>query len=81
MSSGTPSLTILSDEQKFNGENLLKWNITMTQLLGSKGLTGYIDGNIPKPILPTPETTTTDTTPIYSTKPNYDEWMFRDQLA
>jgi hypothetical protein len=46
MSSGKPSLTILSEEQKFNGENLLKWDITMRQLLGSKGLTGYIDGTI-----------------------------------
>ena len=81
MSSGTPSLTILSEEQKFNGENLLKWKITMTQLLGSKGLTGYIDGSIAKPVVPTPTTTTPDPTPIYSTKPSYDEWMFRDQLA
>ena len=86
MSSGTPSLTILSEEQKFNGENLLKWNITMTQLLRSKGLTGYIDGSITKPVLPpsstptSPDTTPT-TTPIYSTKPNHDEWVFRDQLA
>ena len=81
MSSGTPSLTILSEEQKFNGENLLKWNITMMQLLGSKGLTGYIDGNVPKPVLPTSTTSTTDSTPIYSTKPSHDEWTFRDQLA
>ncbi len=86
MSSGTPSLMILSEEQKFNGENLLKWNITMTQLLRSKGLTGYIDGSITKPVLPpsstptSPDTTPT-TTPIYSTKPNHDEWVFRDQLA
>jgi hypothetical protein len=29
MSSGTTSLTILSEEQKFNRENILKWNITL----------------------------------------------------
>ena len=81
MSSGTPSLTLLSDEQKFNGENLLKWKTNMIQLLGSKGLTGYIDGNIPKPDQPTSDSTTPDSTPIYSTKPNFDEWNFRDQLA
>jgi len=81
MSSGTPSLTILSEEQKFNGENLLKWNVIIAQLLGSKGLTGYIDGTIPKPALPTTGSTTPDPTPIYSSKPNYDEWIFRDQLA
>jgi hypothetical protein len=72
---------ILSEEQKFNRENLLKWKITMTQLLGSKGLTRYIDGNIAKPVVPTSATPTPDPTPIYSTRPSYNEWMFRDQLA
>ena len=45
--SGMPSLTILSDEQKFNGDNLLQWKTNITQLLGSKGLLGYIDGKNP----------------------------------
>ncbi len=52
----------------------------MTQLLGSKGLLGYIDGKVIKP-QPDSDTTTPDTTPIYSTKPNLDEWTFRDQLT
>ena len=81
MSSGTSSLTILSEEQKFDGENLLKWNITMLQLLGSKRLTGYIDGTIQKPTVPVTGSATPDTTPIYSANPNYDEWVFHDQLA
>ena len=81
MSSGTTSLTILSEEQKFNGENLLKWNITLGQLLGSKGLTGYIDGSTTKPALPASGSAIPDPTPIYSTSPNHDEWVFRDQLA
>jgi gag-polypeptide of LTR copia-type len=88
--SGLPSLTILSEEQKFNGENLLQWKSNITQLLGSKGLLGYIDGTIPKPTSPTqtsqasesrtPETTqaTAAITPIYSTTPTLDEWTFRD---
>jgi gag-polypeptide of LTR copia-type len=78
--SGIPSLTILPEDQKFNGENLLQWKQNMTQLLGSKGLLGYTDGKIPKP---TQSETTTEatTTPIYSTKPTLDEWVFRDQLA
>src|SRR6266498_1918948 len=75
------SLTILSEEQKFNGENLLKWNITMTQLLGSKGLLGYTDGKIVKPTQPTPDAITPDSTPIYSTNSNFNEWTFCDQLA
>ena len=84
MSTGIPSLTILSEEQKFNGDNLLQWKTNITQLLGSKGLLGYIDGKIPKPA---PQTTTeaataaTTATPIYSTTPTLDEWTFRDQLA
>ena len=104
--SGLPSLTILAEEQKFNGENLLQWNMIMTQLLGSKGLLGYTDGSIPKPTptqptqpttkqtttgegaeksssspTPTITTVTAAPTPVYSTTPSYDEWIFRDQLA
>ena len=53
----------------------------MAQLLGSKGLTSYVDGTIAKPALPQPGDTTPDSTLINSSKPNYDEWVFRDQLA
>jgi gag-polypeptide of LTR copia-type len=88
MSGGIPSLTILSEEQKFNGENLLQWNTNITQLLGSKGLLGYVNGNIPRPgpesiPLPTSETPAIPaiSTPIYSSAPTFDEWNFRDQLA
>jgi hypothetical protein len=86
--SGTPSLTILSKEQKFNGDNLLQWNTNMTQLLGSKGLLGYIDGKILRPgpeSLPLPSTPTTTgqyfSTPIYLTTPTLDKWTFHDQLV
>ena len=83
--SGIPSLTILSEDQKFNGDNLLQWKTNIIQLLGAKGLIGYLDGKIKKPTSEpetTPTTTTTPTvTPIYSTTPTLDEWMFRDQLA
>ena len=81
MSPGIPTLTILSEEQKFNGENLLKWATNMTQLLGSKGLLGYIDGKIAKPVQPPTSDPTPDPTPVYSTTPSFDEWTFRDQLA
>ena len=47
--SGIPSLTILSEEQKFNRENLLQWTTNMSQLLASKGLLEYIEGKIQKP--------------------------------
>jgi GAG-pre-integrase domain/gag-polypeptide of LTR copia-type len=83
--SGLPSLTILSEEQKFNGENLLQWKINITQLLGSKGLLGYVDGKVskpsPSPSTQTPEAQPTTATPIYSSSPTLDEWVFRDQLA
>jgi hypothetical protein len=71
-----PSLTILSEEQKFNGDNLLQWNIHITQLLGAKGLLGYIDGKIPKPAQPPTSDTTGTMTPIYSTTPTLDKWIF-----
>jgi len=86
--SGNTSLTILSEEQKFNGNNLLQWKTNITQLLGSKGLLGYINGKIIQPgpetiPLPPDETPTIQpiNTPIYSSSPTYDEWIFRDQLA
>lgn len=62
----------------------------MMQLLGSKGLLGYVEGGILKPSPPKPATTTSESsstpaapaaTPIYSSTPNLDEWLFRDQLA
>ena len=83
MSGMIPSLTILSEEYKFNGDNLLQWSTYITQLLGAKGLLGYIDGKITKPAQPpTPDTTATATsTPIYSTTPTLDEWNFRDQVT
>ena len=84
MSSGIPSLTILSKEQKFNGDNLLQWKTNINQLLGSKGLLGYIDGMIPKPgppPPPDPKATVPAGTPIYSSTPTLDEWTFCDLLT
>ena len=83
MSAIVHSLTILSEEQKFNGDNLLQWKNNITQLLGAKGLMGYIDGKIPKPSQsPTSDNDTPTTgTPIYSMTPTLDEWNFRDQLT
>ena len=72
---------ILSEEQKFNRDNLLKWNTTMTQLLGSKGLLGYVNGKIVKPTQPSSGTIIPTPTPIYSTTLSSDEWDFCDQLA
>jgi hypothetical protein len=40
--SAMPSLTILSEDQKFNGDNLLQWKNNITQLLGAKGLMGSV---------------------------------------
>ena len=61
----------------------------MTQLLGSKGLLGYVTGKTLKPgpeSLPLPTDSNNPTpqlasTPIYSSTPTLDEWVFRDQLA
>jgi gag-polypeptide of LTR copia-type len=59
----------------------------MTQLLASKGLSGYIDGRIQKPgpkSIPLPDTISSTQliiTPIYSSNPSFDEWVFWDQLT
>ena len=62
--SGIPLLTIHSEEQKFNGENLLQWKTIVTQLLASKGLSGYIDEKVQRPnpeAIPLPDTPPTTT--------------------
>ena len=83
MSSGssTTSLMILSEEQKFNGENFLSWTTNMNQLLSSKGLLGYIDGKTTLPPIPMTGDAAPTPTPIYSSNPSYDKWVFHDQLA
>ena len=53
----------------------------MIQLLGSKGLSGYVDGRIPLPSQLETGAPILAPTPIYSTDPSIDEWHFRDQLA
>ena len=86
--SWTPSLTIFAEEQKFNGDNLLQWNTSINQLFEAKGLLGYINGTIKKPsseAISTPAvwgaSTIPISTPIYSSNPTYDEWVFWDQLT
>ena len=79
MSSTSPAITVLSDDQKLDGENFLQWKANMTILLGARGLHGYVDGKIPKPTQP--PKSDTPATPIYSTTPSINEWDFRDQLA
>ena len=76
--SAIPSLTILSEEQKFNGDNLLQWKNNITQLLGAKGLMGYINKKIPKPAQSSSDKG--PGTPVYSTMPTLNEWNFQDQV-
>ena len=77
----TPFLTILSEEQKFNGENLPSWTTNMTQLLGSKGLSGYVDSRITLPPQLGTGAPIPDPTPIYSVTLSVNEWHFQDQLV
>jgi hypothetical protein len=74
-------LTIFPEEQKFNRDNLLAWNTNITQLLGSKGLIGYIDGSITRPSQPSSDTPTPKPMPIYSGNPNYDKWNYPDKFT
>src|SRR6266545_2246892 len=52
---------------QFNGENLLSWTTNMNQLLGSKGLLGYINGKVILP--PNPHLEILLLTPHQSTLP------------
>jgi hypothetical protein len=83
MSSGTSPLTIFTEEQKFNRDNLLRitWNTNINQLLGSKGLLGYIDGKVTRPPEPFSDTPTPDPTPIYLTNPSFDKWNYHNHLV
>ena len=53
----------------------------MTQLLGSKGLSGYVDSTIILPAQLGTGAPIPDPTHIYSTVPSADEWNFHDKLA
>jgi len=53
----------------------------MMQLLGSKGLLGYVDGRITLPPHLGTGASILAPMPIYSTDPSRDEWHFHDQLA
>jgi hypothetical protein len=61
--------------------DVLTWNTNITQLLGSKGLMGYIDGSIMRPSQPSSDTPTPEPTPIYLGNPNYDEWNHCDKFT
>ena len=53
--------------------------MNITQLLGLKGLLGYIDGTTQKPTQPTTSEKEPATgTAIYLTHPTFDEWVFWD---
>lgn len=95
MSSSTPSLQLLPESAHFNGKNLSTWKVQEEELIGGKGLWGYIDGSIQRPITapvtlgpPPPPTTALvlptpqpAPTPVYSSNPSRDEWDFRNRLA
>lgn len=86
-----PAISKVSAEITFDGGVHISWATTKQRIiiaLKSQGLVGYIDGSIPKPtntpsITITSFTGTTTTspdkgTPIYSTTPSLDEWVFRN---
>ena len=63
--------------------------MSINQLLGAKGLLGYLNGTLKKPSSEPPPlsvaqdapTITPTSTPIYLSNPTYNEWIFRDQLT
>ena len=80
--SGTSSLTILSEEQKFNGDNLLNGTPILLNYLNLKDYWDILMEKITKPDpesiqLPTFKITQPISTAIYSSNPTFDEWVFQ----
>ncbi|KAJ7354130.1 hypothetical protein DFH08DRAFT_691964, partial [Mycena albidolilacea] len=63
-----------------NKHNYPTFKVLIEEHAASKGLSGYLDGSISKPaivIVPT-GTAPADPTPIFSTTPSRDEFIYRD---
>ena len=88
MSSNTSRITAprFPESKQLSGED--SWREYKREVLlavGSRGLTGYLDGTIVKPLPGVQGGTvyppTATTTPIYSTTPFLEEWLARDAIT
>ena len=76
-----PANFVLPMEEKFNGSNWAEWKELITSVAKSRGVMGYLEGTIPRPLSPSPSANpsaipipTTPTVYWGLKKPSQDEW-------
>ncbi|KAJ6482738.1 hypothetical protein C8R45DRAFT_830813, partial [Mycena sanguinolenta] len=78
------SLPVLLATEKLQASkaNFPTFQILIEQHAASKGLKGYLDGTITLPALTTVPSGTAapDSTPVFSTAPSREEYMYRDGI-
>ncbi|KAJ7210790.1 hypothetical protein GGX14DRAFT_363051, partial [Mycena pura] len=71
--------TLLATEKlQPNKTNYPTFAVLIEEHAASKGLTGYFEGTITKPAIITGASTIPTATPVYSTTPSREEWIYRD---
>ncbi|KAJ7601832.1 hypothetical protein B0H17DRAFT_969460, partial [Mycena rosella] len=89
MTSSSTGVPLLPDGEKFDGTGYSGWKTKAFVLARARGLGGYIDGTIQKPLISIPAPGATaqttalppDPTSVYSLTPSLDEWIHRDAFA
>ncbi|KAF8173144.1 hypothetical protein K438DRAFT_1610961, partial [Mycena galopus ATCC 62051] len=71
---------LATEKLQTNKLNFPTYKVLMEEHSASKGLGGYLNGTITKPAVVTVPTGTAppDPTPVYSTNPSREEWLYRD---
>ncbi|KAJ7667301.1 hypothetical protein B0H17DRAFT_990307, partial [Mycena rosella] len=89
MTSNSTGVPLLPDGEKFDGTGYSGFNTKILVLAKARGLGGYLDGTIQKPLTSisapggTAQTTALppDPTSVYSLTPSLEEWIHRDAFA
>ncbi|KAJ7637526.1 hypothetical protein B0H17DRAFT_913005, partial [Mycena rosella] len=91
--SNSTGVPLLPDGEKFDGTCYSGFNTKILVLAKARGLGGYLDGTIHKPLASSPtaggnaQTTALppppppDPTSVYSLTPSLDEWIHRDAFT
>ncbi|KAJ7075598.1 hypothetical protein B0H15DRAFT_791681, partial [Mycena belliarum] len=70
---------LATEKLQSNKANYAIFKVFIEEYAASKGVTGYLHGTITKPpLLITGTANIPAPTPIFSTNPSHDEWVYRD---
>ncbi|KAF9461371.1 hypothetical protein BDZ94DRAFT_1371763 [Collybia nuda] len=80
MSSSNPAQFLLPSDEKFNGSNWVEWKSTIWAAAKSRGLLGYLNGDIARPSPGPPATESIAALSAYwgSPDPTLNQWLQRD---